>query len=66
MSPSHEKAFATLAAQFALAGLELKSEMGIDGTERLHTFLRGKVVQLSSLDHARSYLAQIGGSHGPN
>jgi hypothetical protein len=64
MSPSTDtlivsKAFRTLAAEFALAGAELHTEIGLDGATRLHVGSRGKVVKLETLDAARAYLGRI-------
>ncbi|MGJ7552630.1 hypothetical protein ACSFBI_01425 [Variovorax sp. RB3P1] len=57
------KAFCTAAAEFALAGVELCAEVGLDGATRLHTIHHGKVIPLDDLEHARAFLAQIGGAH---
>lgn len=57
------KVISTLCAQYALAGLELIAEIGIDGVTRLHTVYQGKFVPLGCVDCARVFLAQIGGSH---
>lgn len=57
------KAFRTAVAEFALAGVELCAEVGLDGATRLHTIHHGKVVPLDDLKHARAVLAQIGGGH---
>jgi hypothetical protein len=57
------KAFRSAAAEFALAGVELHAEVCLDGATRLHAIHHGKVVPLDDLQHARVFLAQIGGEH---
>lgn len=52
------KAFRTAASEFAL-----HAEVGLDGLMRLHSIHHGRVVPLDDLDHARAFLAQIGGAN---
>lgn len=61
-SMADSKAFRTTAAEFAISGRELYAETGVDGLTHLHALYRGKVQKFDSVEVARAYLAQIGGS----
>lgn len=61
LASHHHKRYATLAAQFALAGYELHRELGIDGLQRLYVVRHDLREPLASLDSARAFLQQIGG-----
>lgn len=61
-SMADSKAFRTAAAEFAITGRELYAETGVDGVTRLQALYRGKVQMFDSVEAARAYLAQIGGS----
>lgn len=57
------KSYATLAAQFALAGHELHRELGIDGVQRISVVRHGMSKQLPDLVATRALLHQIGGTY---
>ena len=56
------KEFATLAAQFALAGHGLIRSNPADGTAGFYATRWGMIKFLPTLDAARAFLTQIGGS----
>ncbi|CAN7259540.1 hypothetical protein LJR130_001062 [Variovorax sp. LjRoot130] len=56
------KAFATLAAQYALLGHELRRETCADGTVRYHAARWGLIRPLADGDAVRAFLAAIGGA----
>jgi hypothetical protein len=58
-----DKAFHTLAAQYALASCELVAEVGLDGARRLYAIRNGQTQYLDSPNAARTFLEQIGGAN---
>lgn len=57
-----DKAFATLAAQFALAGHSVIRGNPADGAAAYFVMRWGFIKVLPTLDAARAFLAQIGGA----
>lgn len=56
-----DKQFATLAAEFALAGHALVRGAATDNSTPFYVMRWGWIKPLKSLDEARSFLKQIGG-----
>lgn len=57
-----DKAFATLAAQYALAGYALIRELATNGTVSYYCTRWGYLKPLADLDAARAHLPEIGGA----
>ncbi|MDM0077470.1 hypothetical protein QTH90_23895 [Variovorax sp. J2P1-59] len=57
-----EKAFATLAAQYALKGHELIRSNPADGAAAYYAMRCGMVKAMPTLDAALAFLVQIGGA----
>jgi hypothetical protein len=56
-----QKRFATLAAQYALAGHALTRSSPADGAQTFYTSRWGHIKPLASLDAAARFLVEIGG-----
>lgn len=59
---AEEKKFATLAAEYALAGHPLVRKIGADGKASYFCTCWGLIKRLANLEAARAFLAQIGGA----